>query len=62
MTLALVAHDLANALRLTYDADRLDNRNEGWIQNRCKYVAPRLRRYFKARVVGLERIPRGAGI
>ena len=62
MTVALLAHSIKKALGRSYDPDRLDNRNEGWINNICKHVAPRLRRYFKARVVGLDRIPGGAAI
>ncbi len=45
-----------------YDPDSLDNRDESAIQRFVSTVAPLIRRYFRAQVTGLERIPEGAGL
>lgn len=45
-----------------YDPDSLENRDEPAIRTFVSKVAPLLRRYFRASVSGLERIPEGAGL
>ncbi len=49
-------------LRRWYDTDSLENRNEAWMRAFVTKVAPALRRYFKADIRGVERIPRGAAL
>lgn len=61
-TVTAMATWAGGALRRRFDPDSLENRNEAWMETFVRRVAPRLRRYFKATVRGLERIPRGAAL
>jgi 1-acyl-sn-glycerol-3-phosphate acyltransferase len=45
-----------------YDPDDLDNRDASRIEAFVTKVAPWIRKYFRAEVRGLERIPEGAGL
>ncbi|MBM4356711.1 MAG: acyltransferase family protein [Deltaproteobacteria bacterium] len=45
-----------------HDPDDLDHRDAARIEGFVTRIAPWLRRYFRAEVRGLERIPEGAGI
>lgn len=51
-----------NWLYKQYDIDSLDNRNERLIWRLSAVVENILRRYHRAQVVGLDRIPRGAAL
>ncbi len=57
-----VSHRAEHRLFRRYDPDSLDNRDESAIRSFVTTVAPFLRRYFRASVSGLERIPEGAGL
>ena len=56
--------DMVDLLRplLTYDINRLDNRDPVWFARFFTALEPVLKLYFKPVVRGLERIPGGGGL
>ncbi len=58
---SLLARLIASFQR-RYDVDSLANRREDRIRLVVDGLVPLLQRYFKAKVLGLERIPQGGGI
>jgi 1-acyl-sn-glycerol-3-phosphate acyltransferase len=49
-------------MKLRYDIDSLDNRDPKVIESLHRWLAAPLRRYFRAQVRGLERIPDGPAL
>ncbi len=49
-------------MTLTYDIDSLDNRDPEFIDRLARSMTGSLRRYFRSRVRGLDRIPPGAAL
>ena len=49
-------------MRPAPDIDSIDNRDEAWVRGFSRWVYPKLARYFRASIRGLDRVPEGAAL